>query len=126
VPAAAVDLDEPVGRLDRGVGPWPGGLAAPSPTVVPDAPVPVEMLDERGEVVRVNGRGDVSAPPAMLALSTARHRVVAWAGPWPIEQRWWAPDRARRLARFQVVTEHGVAHLVGVEQQRWSILATYS
>jgi protein ImuB len=126
VPAAAVDLDEPVGRLDRGVGPWPGGLPAPSPTVVPDAPVSVEMLDERGEVVRVNGRGDVSAPPAMLALPTARHRVVAWAGPWPIEQRWWAPDRARRLARFQVVTEHGVAHLVGVEQQRWSILATYS
>jgi hypothetical protein len=30
------------------------------------------------------------------------------------------------MARFQMVTEHGVAHLVGVEQQRWSILATYS
>jgi hypothetical protein len=30
------------------------------------------------------------------------------------------------LARFQVVTDEGVAHLVGIEQQRWSILATYS
>jgi hypothetical protein len=29
------------------------------------------------------------------------------------------------LARLQVVTEGGAAHLVGVEQQRWSILATY-
>ena len=126
VPAAAVDLDEPADRLERGDAPWPGGLPAPSPTVVPDEPVPVEVLDEQGQMVWVNGRGEVSASPAMLALPTARHRVVAWAGPWPVEQRWWAPDRARRVARFQMVTEHGVAHLVGVEQQRWSILATYS
>jgi protein ImuB len=62
----------------------------------------------------------------MLSLPTVQYRLVAWAGPWPVEQRWWAPDRARRVARFQVVTEHGVAHLIGVEQQRWSILATYS
>lgn len=126
VPAASVDLDEPAGRLDRGGGPWPGGLPAPSPAIVPEAPVPVEVFDEHGEVVRVTGRGEVSAPPAMLVLPTARHRLVGWAGPWPVEQRWWSPDRARRLARFQVVTEDGVAHLVGVEQQRWSILATYS
>jgi protein ImuB len=126
VPATSVDLDDPSDRLDRDGGPWPGGLPAPSPAVVPDEPVPVDVLDEHGDMVRVNGRGDVSAPPAVLSLSTARHRVVAWAGPWPVEQRWWAPDRARRVARFQVVTEHGVAHLIGVEQQRWSILATYS
>jgi protein ImuB len=126
VPATSVDLDEPADRLDRGDGPWPGGLPAPSPTVVPSEPVPVELIDEHGAVVRVNGRGEVSAPPAVLALSSERHRVVAWAGPWPIEQRWWSSGRARRLARFQVVTDQGVAHLVGVEQQRWSILATYS
>ena len=88
--------------------------------------MPAEVLDEQGEVVRVNGRGEVSAAPAVLALPTVRHRLVAWAGPWPVEQRWWSPDRARRVARFQVVTDQGVAHLVGIEQQRWSILATYS
>jgi protein ImuB len=88
--------------------------------------VPVEIYDGRGDVVRVTGRGDVSAPLAVLALPTARHRLIAWAGPWPIDQRWWSPDRSRRLARFQVVTDEGVAHLVGIEQQRWSILATYS
>lgn len=126
VSAASVDLDEPAGRLDRGDGPWPGGIPAPSPAVVPGEPVSVEIFDDQGETVRVNGRGDVSAPPAVLAFPTVRHRLVAWAGPWPVEQRWWSPERARRLARFQVVTEQGVAHLVGVEQQRWSILATYS
>lgn len=126
VPAAAVDLDDPSGRLDRGDGPWPGGVPVPSPTVIPEQPVPVEVLDERGSMVSVTGRGEVSAPPAVLAMSSSRQRVVAWAGPWPIEQCWWAPDRARRVARFQMVTDQGVAHLVGVEQQRWSILATYS
>ncbi len=126
VPASSVDLEDASTRLDRGDGPWPGGVPMPSPAVVPDQPVPAEILDNQGEVVRVTGRGDVSATPAVLALSSARHRVVAWAGPWPIDQRWWSPDRARRLARFQVVTDQGVAHLMGVEQQRWSILATYS
>ena len=67
-----------------------------------------------------------SAPPAVLLSGGARQRIVAWAGPWPIEQRWWTPERSRRLARFQVVTERGVAHLVAIEQQRWSILATYA
>ncbi|MFW2334829.1 DNA polymerase Y family protein, partial [Ilumatobacter sp.] len=126
VPASSVDLDDPGDRLDRGDGPWPGGLPHPSPAVVPDPPIPAEVLDESGQVVRVNGRGEVSAPPAELALSSTRHRLVAWAGPWPVEQRWWSGDRARRLARFQVITDQGIAHLVGVEQQRWSILATYS
>ncbi|NNE12335.1 MAG: DNA polymerase Y family protein [Ilumatobacter sp.] len=126
VPATAVDLDDPSGRLDRGEGPWPGGMPAPSPAVVPTEPVPVEILDGDGAVVRVNGRGGVSAPPATLATNSARQAIVAWAGPWPIEQRWWSTDRARRLARFQVVTDEGVAHLLGVEQQQWSILATYS
>ncbi len=126
VSAAAVDLDDPSVRLDRGDGPWPGGVPAPSPAVVPDQPVPVEVVDAHGVVVSVTGRGEISAPPATLVMSSARHRVVAWAGPWPVEQRWWAPERARRLARFQMVTDQGVAHLVGVEQQRWSILATYS
>ncbi len=126
VPATSVDLDDPGARLDRGDGPWPGGLPVPSPSIVPDPPIPVEVLDESGQVVRVNGRGEVSAPPAVLGLPSARHRLVGWAGPWPVEQRWWSADRARRLARFQVVTDQGVAHLVGIEQQRWSILATYS
>ncbi len=69
---ASVDLDDPSDRLDRGDGPWPGGLPAPSPAVVPDEPMPVEVLDEHGEVVRVTGRGDVSAPPAVLSLPSAR------------------------------------------------------
>jgi protein ImuB len=127
VPASSVDLDDPSERLDeRRSGPWPGALPAPSPTVVHEHAVPAEVLDDAGAPVRVSGRGEVNAAPALLVSGSGRHQVVAWAGPWPVEQRWWSPERSRRLARFQMVTDQGVAHLVGVEQQRWVILATYS
>ncbi|HEY5664939.1 MAG TPA: hypothetical protein VIS05_12990 [Ilumatobacter sp.] len=126
VPATSVDLDQAADRLDRGDGPWPGALPAPAPAVVPEHSVAVELLDGAGRPVEVSGRGEISAPPGVLVVGSQRQRVIAWAGPWPIEQRWWSSGRSRRVARFQVVTEHGVAHLVGVEQRTWSILATYS
>jgi protein ImuB len=94
--------------------------------VVLDEAQPVEVFDAHGRPVGVTGRGEVSAAPATLVCGGKRHQIVAWAGPWPVEQRWWTPDRGRRLARFQIVTDRDVAHLIGVEQQCWSILATYS
>ncbi|MEO6571152.1 MAG: DNA polymerase Y family protein [Ilumatobacteraceae bacterium] len=126
VPAGSVDLDDADDRLDRGDGTWPGALPAPTPTVVPETPTSVELLDDHDRPVFVTGRGVVSGPPSTIVVGTSRSRVTAWAGPWPIEQRWWSPERTRRLARFQLVTDRGTAYLVGVEQQRWSILAIYS
>jgi protein ImuB len=126
VPAVSVDLDDPSERLDRGAGPWPGATLTPSPTVVPPRPVPVELVGDDGLPVLVSGRGEVSQAPVELRVGANRHRIVAWAGPWPLEQRWWLPERTRRLARLQVVTASGEAHLVGIERQRWSILATYA
>ncbi len=126
VPAVLADLERADERLDRGDGPWPGAIPAPAPAVVPPEPVPVEVVDADGRPVQVSGRGDVTAPPAVLVTGAGRQPIVGWAGPWPVEQRWWSPDQARRIARFQVVTERGVAHLVGVERQQWSILATYA
>jgi protein ImuB len=51
--------------------------------------------------------------------------VTAWAGPWPIEERWWDPTRARRLAGFQVTVEAGAAYVVVAERRRWWITAIY-
>lgn len=126
VPATSVELDDTSARLDRGDGPWPGSLPAPSPTQVAPEPAVVEVLAGDGGPVAVTGRGEISAAPSVLIVGGRRYRIVAWAGPWPVEQRWWAPERSRRVARFQLVTEQGVAHLVGVEQQCWSLLATYA
>jgi protein ImuB len=124
VPAATVELD----RADRLVslpGDWPGSLPAPSPATVLVEPVPVEVLDPSGRPVRVTGRGEVTGPPDRLVLDGRARRVMGWAGPWPVDQRWWDPRRHRRIARFQLVTDDGAARLVAVEQQCWSVLAVY-
>lgn len=126
VPAATVDLDDPAGRLEQWPGPWPGAVPSPVPTLVFPEPVPAEVLDADGRLVVVGGRGDLSAEPAVLVVHGRRHEVVSWAGPWPVDERWWHPSTARRLARFQIVTDRGEAHLVTVERRRWTLVATYA
>ncbi len=130
-------------------GPWPGALPSPSPATVYADPRPVEVLDEDGALVQVSARGLVSgAPAAMRFLSgddtTGWRRgklrpIVSWAGPWPVEERWWEPERSRRLARFQVVTldrdagrdaagrdvDGHEAFVIVAEHRRWWISARY-
>jgi protein ImuB len=126
MPAASIELDDLAERSRPSAAPWPGALPAPSPAVVFDDPVEIVVVGASGEIVRVTGRGEVSEPPAVLIAGHTRHPVTSWAGPWPIDQRWWTPDGARRLARFQLVTEPGIAHLAAIEHQRWVLLATYA
>jgi protein ImuB len=51
--------------------------------------------------------------------------LVAWAGPWLVDERWWDRRSRRRQARFQVLAEDGVARLVALDAGRWLVLATY-
>ena len=125
VAAASIELDDLAHRSRPTGGPWPGSLPAPSPTVVFDAPRDAEVVGKSGGPVRVSGRGELSEPPAELVLGTTKTAVTAWAGPWPVDQRWWAAD-GRRLARLQLVTDDGSAYLVAVERQRWTVLAVYA
>jgi len=108
-------------------GSWPGSLPTPSPATVHVEPIPVDVLDHSGRVVRVNGRGVMSAAPAMVVYATGSATVSSWAGPWPVDERWWDP-RARRAARFQMVVsgDHGErAHMIEVSSGRWYITADY-
>ncbi len=41
----------------------------------------------------------------MLRWGGRDHAVTAWAGPWPVDERWWTPDDARRAARMHVAVE---------------------
>jgi protein ImuB len=128
VPAAVVELGEPEARRVRppaGAGPWPGRLPAPSPATVLAQPEPIEVVDAGSVPVGVSGRGLVSAAPAVVVRAGRRHEVAAWAGPWPVEERWWDPARARRRARFQLLTTGGVALLASVEGGRWWLEAVY-
>jgi protein ImuB len=147
MPATLVDLDQrerAVSRTAAGAdgrsGPWPGCLPAPSPATVFADPLPLDVLDAHGRVVRVSGRGTVSADPAGIRLLLGSEAegwrrgpmqtVRSWAGPWPVDQHWWEPDRHRRLARFQMLVDDETvgerAHLVIAEHQRWFLLATYN
>lgn len=118
-------------RTDRAghggaVPPWPGRLPAPSPATVFTAPVPAAVLDADGDPVGVSGRYAVTAPPAVLRLAgTPALQILGWAGPWPVDERWWDRSDARRLARFQVVTDDGSARLLVVESGRWWVEAVY-
>lgn len=114
--------DDGVARAAR----WPGSLPAPSPAIVPPDARPAEVVDGAGQPVTVGGRGELSGAPAALAVDgQAGQDIVGWAGPWPIDEWWWDARRHRRLARFQVVTADGGAHLVAVEHRHWWVLASY-
>jgi protein ImuB len=128
VPAAAVELLERAERVGPhpAAGPWPGRLPPPSPSRVPAPLSPATVVDEDGHSVGVSGRGAISAAPALVAVGGGSpQRVTAWAGPWPLEERWWDPSSRRRRARFQVVTDDGRAHLVVLAEGRWWLAATY-
>ena len=106
--------------------PWPGRLPPPQPAVVLDRPEPVEVTDRGGAPVTVSGRGEASAAPWQVTDSKGRSQaVVAWAGPWPLDERWWRPSAHRRQARFQLVLDDGSAHLCVLESGRWQREATY-
>ncbi|MFZ4718882.1 MAG: DNA polymerase Y family protein [Ilumatobacteraceae bacterium] len=127
VPAATADLADPGERLTPVDAPWPGSLPSPSPAVVHATPRPIDVLDAQGAPVGVSGRGTVSAPPATVTVpgGGAAEEVQAWAGPWPVDERWWDAARARRTARFQVLTRSGRLLLVGVERGQWWLTAEY-
>lgn len=106
--------------------PWPGRLPAPSPAVVLAQPEPITVTDCVGTPVTVGGRGEASTAPQQLTDSAGRSRTVtAWAGPWPLDERWWRPSVRRRQARFQMVLDDGSAHLCVLESGRWWREATY-
>ncbi|HEV7418957.1 MAG TPA: DNA polymerase Y family protein [Mycobacterium sp.] len=158
--------DEPVPRADPGQ-PWPGQLPEPSPTVLLDDPV--ELFDADGNPVRVTRRGLFSSDPARLAAPGCTDPRVAallpagtdpqvaallphgdragtlswWAGPWPVDERWWDSGQATegrseatrgiakagRTARVQVLLDGpdgpDRAMLLCYRQRRWYLEGIY-
>ncbi len=142
VGAGADARDDGGGRLpgtDAGRGavgaPWPGRLPSPAPATVLVEPRPVVVTNTGGADVEVTGRGELRTPPATVTFpegddpTTGRPgpvAVVAWAGPWPVEERWWDPARHCRQARLQLVTADGRALLVIRRDRRWWLRAIHT
>ena len=100
--------------------PWPGSLPPPAPATVYELPRQIAVQDARGRPVAVDERGELSAPPAVMLSGTgARRELTAWAGPWPLEQRWWDAGTARSTNRFQAVDGEGVAWLLVLDDEGW-------
>jgi protein ImuB len=119
--------DEPMPQADPGP-PWPGQLPEPSPAVLLDDPV--ELLDAQGNPIRVTGRGMFSADPVRLTVHGRDEQLHWWAGPWPVDERWWddRPEGGQgrsRTARAQVLLEGERAFLLCYRQRRWYLEGSY-
>lgn len=89
---------------ERPDAPWPLGLPTPSPATVLRQPLPATVVAADGGPVGVTARDAAGAPPAWVAVGARpRRAVLAWAGPWLVNDRWWDKTGTRHLARFQVV-----------------------
>ena len=105
--------------------PWPGRLSRPSPAIIHQPPRTADICDPDGRPVEVSGRGLLSGTPAALAVEGRPFvEIIRWAGPWPLEERWWESD-GRRRARLQVVLADGEAHVVFREAGGWWLEASY-
>lgn len=121
---------------------WPGRLPAPFPVLVPTAYLAIAVVERSGETVQIDGRGLLGGTPTAVRPSPeaaawlvrlgldvgAERPVVAWAGPWPMEERWWERTTGgpwRRVARLQLLLEGGEAWLVAREGGRWRLEGVY-
>jgi protein ImuB len=130
--------------------PWPGALPAPSPSrlgrtggaaadpvgrgtaVTAQAGRRIRVTDPAGHEVHVTDRGLLTGTPA----AADGRRVVSWAGPWLLDERWWAgagsgaagslvTAPAAQQARMQVTTDAGPPVLLGYGPGGWHVEAVY-
>ena len=108
--------------------PWPGQLPQPAPATVFPTGHPVHVFGADGRAVAVDERGTLSAAPTEFSAGASGaklRRITAWAGPWIVDERWWDPATSRRLSRFQVVDDQGVAWLLVLDDGNWVAEARY-
>ena len=84
--------DPPPAPARDPAAPWPGGIPAPSPALVPDT-------DTRFDVEWDGGM------PERVRLGSRWEPVLSWAGPWRRSGRWWSGEPP--ADRYQIVTSAG-------------------
>lgn len=126
VPAGTVELDRSHIDGAQVSAPWPGALPGPAPVQVHRSPLRAQVVGADGAVVGVNGRAALSTEPLQVWVQEQGWlQIRHWAGPWPLDERWWDTERSRRRARLQVVVHGGAALLLVIEDGQWWVEATY-
>jgi protein ImuB len=117
------DEPTPVRRPDA---PWPGRIPPPLPATVLAERVGVEVLDTDGRPLEVTERGELTGRPVRVSgiPGSDDGPVAAWAGPWPVGERWWTGG-GRRRAYLQVLLEDGPGVLVALEAGEWWLEGIY-
>jgi hypothetical protein len=98
---------------------------------VPWSEIPRPLSDKRrpGHVPANADGGDSPACSRKrgpyVSQTGARRALTAWAGPWPLDERWWDSAAARTASRFQVVDGEGMAWLLVCDGDAWTAEATY-
>ena len=106
--------------------PWPGQLPTPMPGTIFEIPQPAIVLNEQGASLDIDERGTLNGNPSQLSTDgRSLSGINGWAGPWPINERWWDADNARSAHRFQLIDENGSAWLFVLENHLWWIEARY-
>ncbi|MFD5824332.1 DNA polymerase Y family protein [Lentzea sp. NPDC060358] len=100
--------------------PWPGRLTRAPATLADD---PAGLEDASGGDIGVTGRLELTARPKSLTVNGKRREISAWAGPWPVDERWWAPD-PHRAARIQVQADDQ-AFLLIRRDGKWFLEGVY-
>jgi protein ImuB len=75
----------------------------------------------RGTPGRARGHAEAGRPPDRDGAV----EVTGWAGPWPVEERWWAPGETVRRVRFQVCLADGRALLLALSDGCWWVIGGY-
>ncbi|MCP2030133.1 protein ImuB [Okibacterium sp. HSC-33S16] len=105
--------------------PWPGKLPGPPPATVFPERQRVAVNAAHGGNLLVDDRGELSdVPVEFQAPGKAPVPVSAWAGPWPVVERWWDAG-GTRLHRFQIVDDSGAAWLLVLDDSGWWAEARY-
>ena len=105
-----------------------GALPSPTPACVHHEPFDVQVFDARRRSIVVSGRHEMSGVPTCIVVDGKEFDVVSWSGPWPVEERWWDPQRHRRAVRMQVVMGENPSRalVLTLEQGRWRATAWYA
>lgn len=72
----------------------------------------------------VSGRAERVGRAEGVGHAEEVERVEAWAGPWPVNERWWSTE-PRRRAFLQVLLSDGPAALLAADAEGWWLEGIY-